>query len=81
MMIAELMEVRQKLRVEIETRSKENSKLQAQVLGLIEERTTSRQIRALSTSLQYHLTRLFPTLKFSKYAYSCTFDNIASHKG
>jgi hypothetical protein len=35
-------------------------------------------IGALSTSLlQYHLTRLFPHLKFSKYAYCCTFDNIA----
>jgi hypothetical protein len=88
MLTAELMEVRQKLRAEIETRSLESSKLQAQVhgfqaqvRGLIEERTMSRQImliRALSTSLQYHLKRrLFPTLKFTKYAYSCTFDNLA----
>jgi len=77
----ELLEVKQLLRAEVIARKADIKKLSDEVQDLKKDKLELRRImlvRALSTSLQHHLTVQFPGLFTTKYTFSCTFDDIVA---
>ena len=75
----EIFEIKQALRQEKQDRKDEQEKMQLSISRLQNVNLNVRKLRlvcALATAVQFAITQKFPELKFSKFPFSCTINDI-----